>query len=64
MAKIIERGEKTYTCNTCGCKFIIDGSDIKHDDMAMYYGGLLPYLKYCTSTRCPQCKSRVIIEWL
>ena len=66
MAKIIEPGEKIYTCRDCGCKFTIEKDDIKEDDMTMdEYGflGILPLLRHCRTTRCPQCKTKIVIEW-
>ena len=64
MATIIKKGDKTYNCGLCGCEFTIEHSDINWDDMAMCYEGLFPYARECASVKCPQCKNRVVIEWM
>ena len=65
--EVIEKGNKTYECNTCGCKFkITSNSEIDRFDRALVDTGVfLSHLEYrfCHSVKCPQCGERIIIKW-
>lgn len=62
---IIEQGNKTYECKTCGCKFILEG----HEYVCHHYGnyGVGDLLLGDTTSRdydyvfCPQCGMKVKI---
>ena len=63
MNKIVEKGDKLYTCDICGCKFTVDKDNIKWNDVAIDYDRLTNRLRDCISTRCPQCGNRIIVDW-
>jgi len=61
--EIIEKGNKTFECVTCGCKFILDGKDKIEHYYGIYSVGNM-FLGDTTSkdydyVLCPQCGKRV-----
>ena len=65
--EVVEKGDKIYECDTCGCKFKItsDKEINRFDKQLVQIGAFLPKWEYrnCYSVKCPQCGERIIIKW-
>lgn len=65
MATIIKKGDKTYTCPTCGCEYTIDSSDIKiGTEKDGTFTSWVCCGVPCKYVNCPQCGKKKVIEWL
>lgn len=59
--RIIEKGNKTYECPICGCKFMIDNNDIRFH-IHQHFAIITNFYDREDYVNCPQCGFEMTID--